>query len=155
MKFHGLTLSDDTAALNAEVIRAKPKNRENVFSDYPDMSSAERTFLFLLGLHTEIRAPDLHDKRPVPALSVDRKWRSDFQWCAEKIAVEINGGNYGQGRHVRAGEHGVDNDFEKCNQMIADGWKVVTLTSDMLRRDPVRYLSSLVELFIDYQKRRE
>jgi hypothetical protein len=42
-----------------------------------------------------------------------RKWRFDFAWPAEMVAVEIEGGIYSQGRHVRP--QGFIKDCEKLN----------------------------------------
>jgi very-short-patch-repair endonuclease len=52
-----------------------------------------------------------------------RKWRFDFAWPAQKVAVEVEGGVYGRGRHVRPA--GFIADCEKYNTAAHDGWLVL------------------------------
>jgi very-short-patch-repair endonuclease len=52
----------------------------------------------------------------------DRRWRFDFAWPALKIAVEIEGGQYVNGRHQRAA--GFAADCEKYNAAQLVGWRV-------------------------------
>lgn len=52
----------------------------------------------------------------------DRKWRFDFALPLDKIAIEIEGGVFIQGRHARGA--GIRNDIEKYNTAAALGWKV-------------------------------
>lgn len=59
-----------------------------------------------------------------------RKWRFDFAWPETKIAVEIEGGTYTRGRHVRP--HGYAADCEKYNEATRAGWKVYRFTSKMV-----------------------
>lgn len=55
-----------------------------------------------------------------------RRWRFDFAWPAQKVAVEINGGLYTAGRHSRGA--GQIKDFEKLNAAQIQGWKVLQVT---------------------------
>lgn len=52
-----------------------------------------------------------------------RKWRFDFAWPDYKIAAEIEGGVWSQGRHVRG--QGFIDDCEKYNEAVALGWTVL------------------------------
>lgn len=54
-----------------------------------------------------------------------RRWRFDFALPARKIAIEINGGIWSNGRHVRG--TGYLRDREKINAATADGWRVFEL----------------------------
>ena len=63
-----------------------------------------------------------------------RRWRFDFAWPEKKVAVEIEGGVYIDGRHTRG--KGYERDLEKYNAAVADGWKVFRFTPGMLRKDP-------------------
>lgn len=60
-----------------------------------------------------------------------RKWRFDFAWPTAKIAVEIMGGTWTGGAHVTG--VGYENDCEKLNAAVSLGWKVLYLTSKMVR----------------------
>lgn len=55
-----------------------------------------------------------------------RKWRFDFAWQAKRIAVEIEGGIWINGAHVR-GKH-FESDSEKYNEAALLGWTVIRLT---------------------------
>jgi len=56
----------------------------------------------------------------------DRRFRFDFAWPDKKIAVEIHGGIYSGGRHTTG--KGFENDREKMNLAIVDGWRVFEFT---------------------------
>jgi very-short-patch-repair endonuclease len=60
-----------------------------------------------------------------------RKWMIDFAWPDLKIAVEVEGGTYSQGRHVRA--QGFEDDCEKYNAMVEMGWTLYRYTSRMVQ----------------------
>ena len=55
-----------------------------------------------------------------------RRWRFDFAWRVEGVAVEIEGGTYVNGRHTRG--QGFSRDCEKYNAAAILGWKVLRFT---------------------------
>lgn len=57
-----------------------------------------------------------------------RKWRFDFAWVAERIALEVEGGVWTQGRHTRGS--GAKKDMEKYNHAASEGWLVFRTTPD-------------------------
>jgi len=66
----------------------------------------------------------------------DRKWRLDWAWPAEMVAVEYNGHHStgrAQGRTAKTSGHssitGITNDAEKGNEAARLGWKVIRLTA--------------------------
>lgn len=60
-----------------------------------------------------------------------RKWRFDFAWPDQKIAVEIDGGTWvGMSRHSRG--HGYINDCRKFNAAAIGGWRVLRFTTEMV-----------------------
>jgi very-short-patch-repair endonuclease len=59
-----------------------------------------------------------------------RSWRFDFSWPAFFVAVEVEGGIWENGRHVRP--QGFSDDAEKYNTATAAGWRVYRFTSDMV-----------------------
>lgn len=75
-----------------------------------------------------------------------RKWRLDFAWIAEKVAVEIHGGTRTGGRHVRGS--GIRDDCRKINAAILQGWRVLVYTSDDLRERPTQVVAE-VELLLE------
>jgi hypothetical protein len=60
-----------------------------------------------------------------------RKWRFDFAWVKEKIAVEIEGGIWTKGAHVR-GKHFLS-DMEKYNEAGRLGWRVFRFTPQQFK----------------------
>src|SRR5262245_54945 len=63
--------------------------------------------------------------------ALPRKWAFDFAWVAERIALEIEGGIWSRGRHVRG--KGYEADLEKYNAAAAQGWRIVRVSPAMLQ----------------------
>ena len=61
-----------------------------------------------------------------------RKWRFDFAWPTRKLAVEVEGGTWIQGRHNRGSSIGKD--MEKYNRAARDGWIVLRFTTEMVTK---------------------
>lgn len=61
-----------------------------------------------------------------------RKWRFDFAWPSQKIAVEIEGGIWTGGRHTRG--LGFLKDMEKYNAAGALGFRIFRFTPQELRK---------------------
>lgn len=59
-----------------------------------------------------------------------RKWRFDYAIPEHKIALEVEGGVWTDGRHVRA--EGFLGDMEKYNTATLMGWRVLRTTPDDL-----------------------
>jgi len=68
--------------------------------------------------HTEYR---FHEKR---------KWRFDYAWPESMVALEVEGGVWTRGRHVRGA--GFIRDMDKYNAAAVLGWRVVRVTPDNL-----------------------
>ena len=60
-----------------------------------------------------------------------RKWRFDFAWPAECIALEVEGGTWNQGRHQTGA--GFSADCEKYNMATLLGWRVLRVTGDQIK----------------------
>lgn len=60
-----------------------------------------------------------------------RKWRFDYAWPDKRVALEVEGGAWIQGRHTRGA--GFVKDLEKYNTAAAAGWTVIRVTPQMLR----------------------
>ena len=55
-----------------------------------------------------------------------RKWRFDFAWVKQKVALEVDGGVWVQGRHSRGS--GLVKEHEKMNHAAALGYLVFRCT---------------------------
>jgi len=62
-----------------------------------------------------------------------RKFRFDFAWIDEKLAVEIEGGVWIQGRHTRGS--GYVKDMEKYNLAAEAGWRVLRFTPHQIKKE--------------------
>lgn len=60
-----------------------------------------------------------------------RRWRFDFAWPERMLALEVEGGTHSGGRHVRGS--GFERDCEKYNAAALAGWRVLRVTSPMVR----------------------
>ena len=59
-----------------------------------------------------------------------RQWRFDFAWPDEQVALEIEGGIWGGGRHTRGA--GYQEDCVKYAEALCLGWRVLRVTGDMV-----------------------
>jgi hypothetical protein len=53
----------------------------------------------------------------------DRKWRFDFAWSNEKVALEVQGGIFEQGRHTRGAA--LLKEWQKLNAAAILGWRIL------------------------------
>lgn len=60
-----------------------------------------------------------------------RRWRFDFAWPGRMLAVEVEGGQWVNGRHQRG--KGYEDDCEKYNTAALMGWRVLRFTGDMVK----------------------
>jgi very-short-patch-repair endonuclease len=57
------------------------------------------------------------------ATAIGRRWRFDFAWPQDKVAVEVMGGLWNGGKHARG--KGIERDYEKLNAAQLMGWLVL------------------------------
>lgn len=71
---------------------------------------------------------------PAPVLehrfAPPRKWRFDKCWPDRRIALELEGGTWHQGRHQRP--VGFENDCVKYTEAAIRGWTVIRATKQMV-----------------------
>ena len=83
-------------------------------------SDLERELLF------QIRAARLEVPVCQLRFAPPRRFRFDLSWPERKLACEINGGVWTQGRHTRGA--GAESDAEKLTLAVLAGWKVLVVT---------------------------
>lgn len=59
-----------------------------------------------------------------------RKWRFDYCWESHRLALEVEGGAWTQGRHTRGA--GFLGDCEKYSEAAALGWRILRVPPDKL-----------------------
>lgn len=59
-----------------------------------------------------------------------RRFRFDFAWPAQKVALEVEGGTWISGRHNRG--KGYASDCVKYSEAAILGWKVIRATGEMV-----------------------
>jgi hypothetical protein len=69
-----------------------------------------------------------------------RRWKFDYAWPLENLAVEVEGGAWTNGRHTRG--KGYLGDMEKYNEAALHGWTVLRVTPQQVRTG---YALSLVD----------
>jgi very-short-patch-repair endonuclease len=60
----------------------------------------------------------------------DRKWRFDFAFVQHLVAIEVEGGVFTRGRHMRGA--GALKDMEKYNCAASMGWRLLRVTPKQL-----------------------
>ena len=76
-----------------------------------------------------------------------RKWRFDRAWPQYLVAVELEGGVWSEGRHVRP--QGFEGDCEKYNTAATFGWRVLRFTGKMLKHNPEKCIQQIKICLID------
>lgn len=77
-----------------------------------------------------LRAHGLPDPHVEFKFHPTRKWRFDYAWPAQMVAVESEGGAWIAGRHTRG--KGFVADLEKYNAAVVAGWAVLRYTPQQL-----------------------
>jgi very-short-patch-repair endonuclease len=83
-----------------------------------------------LALH--IRAHKLPEPQREFRFVSDRRWRFDFAWPDLKLAVEVEGAVWTNGRHTRGS--GYVKDMEKYNRAAVLGWRVLRFSTEQVKR---------------------
>ena len=74
-----------------------------------------------------------------------RRWRFDYAWPEQMVALEVDGGVWTGGRHTRGA--GFLSDMEKLNAATVAGWRVVRVVpSKLCASATVGMLESLLAL---------
>lgn len=79
----------------------------------------------------QMRVDNLPEPQTEYRFDDTRRWRFDFAWPDCRLAVEVNGGEWSEGRHSRGS--GVAGDYEKLNAATIAGWRVLQFTGSQVR----------------------
>ena len=73
-------------------------------------------------------------KMPIPErewrFHPTRRWRFDFAWPGDKVAAEVEGATWANGRHNRGS--GFEADCIKYGEAAIMGWRVIRVTKTMI-----------------------
>lgn len=94
----------------------------------------------------QVRDYGFPDPMPEYRFSPPAMYRFDFAWVEHKLAVEIEGGVFSGGRHVRG--IGYTKDCHKYNLAAIEGWTVLRFTSGMVQDN-----TALITLLLYFDKR--
>ncbi len=72
-----------------------------------------------------------------------RKFRFDYAWPQQLVAVEIEGGTYGRRKSRHSTGHGYSTDCDKYNLAALGGWIVLRYTAAHVRRRKVQILAQV------------
>ncbi|MGL5071310.1 MAG: hypothetical protein ACRC61_08595 [Aeromonas salmonicida] len=89
-------------------------------------------------LHDKVLAQLVGFPDPVTELLFHpkRKWRFDYAWEEQMIALEIHGGIHSGGRHTRG--RGFVEDRAKMNEAALLGWTVLEVTPEHIKTSQLR-----------------
>ena len=96
----------------------------------------------LFELHWEQLYPDVDlwaEQRLIP----NRRFRFDFVHYPSRTAIEVNGGNWSNGRHTRAGA--LNQEYEKILLATLEGYVVVFLSQDQINEEYLQMVYQVLE----------
>lgn len=105
-------------------------------------SDLERAFMH----YWRLLASDLPEPVREYAGLKPRRFRFDFAFVEEKIAIECQGGIWTHGRHSRG--NGQTADYIKHNLATEAGWKLIYVTNTMLRDNP-QHIVDILRILIN------
>lgn len=119
-----------TALDAARLLGSSPKVRtaaNQVRKAQQVMSMHDKVLTQLVGLPDPATELLFHPKR---------KWRFDYAWEEQKLALEIHGGIHSGGRHTRG--RGFVEDRAKMNEASLLGWTVIEATPEHIKSGQLR-----------------
>ncbi len=96
------------------------------------LAKAAKRVKFEVMFLTQLRAVKLPAPEREWKFHPTRDWRFDMAWPALKIAVEIDGGIWSSGRHVRG--YGYEEDCIKMAEAYLLGWTVYRFSTGQVKK---------------------
>lgn len=136
-----LTLSDHVAALNPDLI-AKPQPKTEARKDL-DKEIREAFARQFETVWRRCNGPELIKEF---RFCEERDWRNDYLHAPTRIIIELDGGVYNGGRHVRP--KGFIEDCVKLNAATMRGYRVLRIPTGFATDN---YLSQIIEFLQNAQ----
>ena len=113
-----------------KIFREKaPKRQKTQLEKERDKARRERRENQFLFIWNALNGPTLAREH---RFAVNRKWRFDFAHLETRVAIEVEGGTWSKKKNRHTTGKGYADDREKYNSAQELGWKVFSLTSDMI-----------------------
>ena len=117
--------------ITTQPVRLGPVNR---IIEPDKRSSLERHFLALWKAFGAVKGypepVEQHEFHPT------RKWRFDFAWPEDKVAVELEGGTWSRKKMAHNTGAGIQRDIEKHNAATLTDWTVLRYTAKDIESRP-------------------
>lgn len=102
----------------------------------------QKVDLFIISINQELGITVV----PEHQFHDERRWRFDYAILDQKIAIEVEGGVWTNGRHTRG--KGYLNDMEKYNAAVTLGWRLIRVTPEQLNK---RYTINQIKKLINHK----
>lgn len=123
----------DAAVGMTPLARVQPRRRSQPRFGWPEELANQVCFVRTLSLAK--MEYQFHDTR---------KWRFDLAWPSEKLAVEVDGGGFVNGRHSRG--TGIEKDCEKYAEAMLLGWRVLRVTPRQVKTgQALKWIEQLIQ----------
>lgn len=103
---------------------------------YKNQSHIERGFITAINIFGKDIKKDMSLEY---RFSDSRKWRFDFAWVKNMVAVEVDGGQW----ILNGGRHNRDSDREKINHAVSCGWRVLRFSGEQIENSPDKCIDIL------------
>lgn len=115
-----------TALANRTRIVRKPASKAKAIKGLPRAPSALEALLAM-----QLRAAGITGYVREFRFAPGRRWRFDFAFWNERLAIEVEGGIWSGGRHVTG--KGFQADLEKYNAAVLLGWRVLRFSGEQIK----------------------
>lgn len=100
-------------------------------SDYHKLKRQTEKEKYTLEMLWQVRAAGLPEPDQEAIFHPTRKWRMDLAWKRQRVALEIHGAVFVQGRHTRGA--GFTEDRIKMAEAQLLGWIVIEVTPELIK----------------------
>lgn len=132
----GVEVSDHTYELNKHMLEQPKEPKTDARKDL----DAELRQQFARNFEAQWRLLDGPPLQKEFYFCPDRQWRSDYLVIGTKVLIELEGGVFSGGRHIRA--KGFVNDAFKYNQACILGYRLIRLATGMVT---AHYLQQIID----------
>ncbi len=130
-----VAVAGQTKPARVKTATGKPKAAKG--QGLPRLTASQQRFLAMIdssGLPAPVCEHRFHPSR---------KWRFDYAWPAARLALEVQGGIFVQGRHSRGAA--LLKEWEKLNTAAAYGYRVLFCQpADLCKADTLLFISAVL-----------